>query len=52
MENIEGSAGLTMIYAGGKGVPPNLPLAIRFACDIRGGWDDGTPIAKIPPAVS
>jgi uncharacterized protein YecT (DUF1311 family) len=47
MQNMSGSAGLAMIYAGGKGVPPNLQLAIRFACEIQGGWDDGTPVAKM-----
>jgi uncharacterized protein YecT (DUF1311 family) len=47
LENIGGNAGLAMIYAGGKGVAPNLPLAIRFACEIQGGWDDGTDVAKM-----
>lgn len=47
MENIGGNAGLTMIYAGGKGVTPNLPLAERFACEIKGGWDDGTDTARL-----
>lgn len=47
LENIPGNAGLAMIYAGGKGVAPNIPLAERFACDIQGGWDDGTEVAKM-----
>jgi hypothetical protein len=46
MENIRGNASLAMIYAGGKGVAPNIPLAERFACDIQGDWDDGTEVAK------
>jgi hypothetical protein len=47
MENITGYAGLAMIYAGGKGVAPDLPLAIHFACKIQGDWDDGTEVAKM-----
>lgn len=33
---ISGSSILTMIYANGKGVPRNLPLAIKFACEAGG----------------
>ena len=47
MANIGGNAGLAMIYAGGKGVAPNIPLAERFACDIAGSWDSGNEIAKM-----
>jgi hypothetical protein len=47
MDHIGGNAGLAMIYAGGKGVAPNVPLAERFACDIKGGWDDGTEVAEM-----
>jgi uncharacterized protein YecT (DUF1311 family) len=39
---VESLGVLTMIYAGGKGVAPNLPLAIRYACDIQTGWDSGS----------
>ena len=35
-EIIGGSAILTMIYANGFGVPRNLPLAIKFACEAGG----------------
>lgn len=31
-----GSAMLTQLYANGEGVPQNLPLAIRFACEAEG----------------
>jgi hypothetical protein len=44
--DIQVPAALAMIYANGKGVPPNLPLAEKFACEIQGGWDDGTEIAR------
>ncbi|MDD2750548.1 lysozyme inhibitor LprI family protein [Acidithiobacillus sp.] len=33
---IMGSAVLSMIYANGLGVPRNMPLAIRFACEAGG----------------
>ena len=37
-----------MIYAGGKGVTPNIPLSERFACEIQGMfWDDGSDLAKM-----
>ena len=32
---------LAMIYAGGQGVAPNLPLAVRFACDMQDWEGDG-----------
>jgi uncharacterized protein YecT (DUF1311 family) len=31
-----GSAMLTVLYANGEGVPRNIPLAIRFACEAEG----------------
>jgi lysozyme inhibitor LprI len=40
--DVESRAVLSMIYAGGKGVAPNLPLAIRYACEIQTGWDSGS----------
>jgi hypothetical protein len=40
--DVESRAVLSMIYAGGKGVAPNLPLAIRYACEIQTGWDNGS----------
>lgn len=45
--SIQAPAVLAMIYAGGEGVTPNLHLAIKFACQIKGGWDDGFEIVKI-----
>jgi uncharacterized protein YecT (DUF1311 family) len=45
--DIAAPAVLAMIYAAGKGVAPNLQLAIKFACDINGAWDDGTDLAKL-----
>ena len=33
IENIGGNASLAMIYAGGRGVAPNIPLAERFASE-------------------
>lgn len=44
---IEAPAVLTMIYANGKGVAPNLSLAIKFACEIDGGWDDASALVKM-----
>jgi uncharacterized protein YecT (DUF1311 family) len=47
MEIIGANASLAMIYAGGIGVTPNIPLAERFACEILGGWDNGTKVARM-----
>jgi uncharacterized protein YecT (DUF1311 family) len=44
-DDVESLGVLTMIYAGGKGVAPNLPLAIHYACGISDGWDSGTETA-------
>jgi len=44
-DDVESLGVLTMIYAGGKGVAPNLPLAIHYACGIQDGWDNGTETA-------
>jgi uncharacterized protein YecT (DUF1311 family) len=46
-DSIQAPAVLAMIYAGGQGVPPNLHLAIKFACQIKGGWDDGSELVNI-----
>lgn len=46
-DTIQAPAVLAMIYAGGQGVPPNLHLAIKFACQIKGGWDDGFELVNI-----
>jgi hypothetical protein len=46
-DSIQAPAVLTMIYAGGEGVAPNLHLAIKFACQIKGGWDDGAELVNI-----
>lgn len=46
-DNIAGNAGLAMIYAGGKGVAPNLPLAIRFACEIQDWEGDGRDVGRM-----
>jgi uncharacterized protein YecT (DUF1311 family) len=43
---IAAPAVLAMIYAGGKGVAPNLQLAVKFACETKGAWDDGADLAK------
>ena len=38
---------LSMIYADGKGVTPSLDLAIKFACEMQGEWDDGAEIVNL-----
>jgi len=45
--HIDAPAVLAMIYAGGRGVAPNISLAIKFACEISDGWDGGTALAKM-----
>jgi hypothetical protein len=45
--NIAGNGGLAMIYAGGKGVAPNLPLAVRFACEIQDWEGDGRDVGRM-----
>src|SRR5579872_6859562 len=47
MTHIEGISTLAMIFAGGKGTAPDLPLAIKFACEIQ-DWDgDGRELATM-----
>jgi uncharacterized protein YecT (DUF1311 family) len=46
-DSIQAPAVLAMIYAGGEGVRPNLHLAIKFACQIKGGWDDGSALVTM-----
>jgi uncharacterized protein YecT (DUF1311 family) len=43
--NLMANAVLAMIYAQGKGVAPNLPLAERFACEMNDWGNDGRSIA-------
>jgi hypothetical protein len=48
MENgVEAPAVLAMIYANGRGVTPDLHLAIKFACQIKEGWGDNTYLVKM-----
>src|SRR5262249_22692927 len=46
-EMMNGPAVLAMIYAGGKGVAPNLKLAVKFACGMKVGWGTNADIVKM-----
>ena len=44
---LEAPSVLAMIYANGRGVEPNLPLAVHFACEIQDWNGDGRDIAHL-----